>query len=454
MPFDLIIIGGGPAGYHAAVLAGRAGLQTLLIEERAVGGVCLNEGCIPSKTWLHSAKIYQEALKGSIYGVQTERLSLDHAKVMARKNKVVKILTAGIKQKLQKYQVTLVEAAGKIAGRAESGFQVEAAGELYTGKRLLIATGSKPVVPPIPGLQAALENGYALTSTEIFNLATIPSSLVVIGGGAIGLEMASYFNAAGSKVTVVELQAQIGGAIDAELAGILQRNLEKQGVAFRLQAQVTAVRAGSVQVSAGEQAEELAAEKVLLSTGRRPSLDGLGLETIGLQPEEGRLRIDEYGRCTPDGVYAAGDVTGRSMLAHTAYREAEICIAHLLGRAETINYQAIPAVIYTDPELASVGETPASAAAKGLNFEVISTSMRYSGRYLAETEGGDGLCKLVISLPDRRLLGVHLLSRYASELIYGAGMMIEQGMTVDAVGKLVFPHPTVSEIIKEAAFQI
>ena len=373
---------------------------------------------------------------------------------MARKNKVVRILTAGIKNKLQKYNVTLLEATGKIVGREEAGIKVEAAGELYTGKKLLIASGSKPVIPEIAGLREALGTGCVLTSTEIFNLQKIPTSLVVIGGGAIGLEMASYFNAAGSRVTVVELQEQIGGEIDADLAQILLHNLRKQGIEFHLATKVTAVREGAVQVATEDRTEAITAEKVLLSVGRRPSLDGLGLEKIGIQPEQGRLQIDEYGRCDRSGVYAAGDVTGRSMLAHTAYREAEVCIGHLLGGVETMNYGTIPAVIYTDPEVAAVGETPQSAAAKGLAFEVIKTSMRYSGRYLAETEGGDGLCKLVISRPDRRLLGMHLISRYASELIYGAGMMIEQGMTVDEIGKIVFPHPTVSEIIKEAAFQV
>lgn len=418
-----------------------------------VGGVCLNEGCIPSKTWLHSAKVYLEVLKGTDYGVKAEQLSFDHLKVMARKNKVIKILAAGVKNKLRNNNVTVLEATGEIVSREEAGIKVKAAEKFYTGKQLLIASGSEPVIPAVAGMREAMVKGYALTSTEIFNLKNIPTSLVIIGGGAIGLEMATYFNAAGSKVTVVELQDRIGGEIDGEIGDILLHNLRKQGIEFKLKAKVTALQEKAVQVATEDRTELIAAEKILLSVGRRPLIEGLGLERIGVQPENRGLSIDAYGRCSSPGVYAAGDVTGRSMLAHTAYREAEICIGHLLGGVETMKYEAIPAVIYTEPEVAAVGETPESAAAKGLAYRVIKTSMRYSGRYLAETEGGDGICKLVISQPDRRLLGMHLISRYASELIYGAGMMIEQGMNIEEIGKVVFPHPTVSEIIKEAVYQ-
>lgn len=454
MLYDLIVLGGGPAGYHGAMMAGKKGLQTLLVEKSALGGVCLNTGCIPSKAWLQSAKIYAHAQNGAAYGVHAQQLSFDQRRVNARKNKVVKILTAGVKSQLEKYKVTVVAAEGKIQGRDGTGFKIKAGEEYYSAKNLLIATGSVPVVPPITGLAEALQAGTVLTNEKIFAIPAVPASLVVIGGGVIGLEMAAYFNAVGSKVTVIEMQDRIGGEIDPDLAAILLRNYQKKGVHYRLNAMVTAVSAGKVRFTTGNGEEEVTAETVLLSVGRHPFFTGFGLETLSPVVEKGRLQVDRSGRTSVPGVYAAGDVNGRSMLAHTAYREAEVCVGQILGEDEEVNYETIPAVIYTDPEVASVGETALSAAEKGLEVEEHTISMRYSGRYLAEHEGGDGICKLVLAREDRRLLGVHLITEYASELIYGAGLMIDRKMTTEEMGKVIFPHPTMGEIIKEAVFNI
>lgn len=451
--YDLIVLGGGPAGYHGAALAGRKGLRTLLVEQNALGGVCLHSGCIPSKTWLQSAKIYAHAQNGAVYGVSAEGLHFDQKRVTARKNKVVRILGAGVKAKLQNANVDVVTAKGIIQGKDDAGFRIKAGADHYTGKNLLIATGSEPIIPPIPGLAAGLAAGTVKTNAEIFDLNHLPASLVVIGGGVIGLEMAAYFNAVGSRVTVIELQDRIGGTLDRELAELLYNNYRKKGVDFKLNTRVTAVDGHRVQFTspAGDGAVE--AEVILLSVGRRPLLSGFGLETLQPQIDHGRLVVDRSGRTSVPGLYAAGDVNGLSMLAHTAYREAEVCIDRMLGGTEEVNYEAIPAVIYTDPEVASVGETAESAARKGLAVQTIKVSMRYSGRYVAEHEGGDGICKLVVARGDRRLLGVHLIAEYASELIYGAGFMIDRKLTTEELGKVVFPHPTVGEIIKEAALQ-
>lgn len=454
MVYDLIVIGGGPAGYHGASLAGKNGLKTLLIEKAALGGVCLNSGCIPSKTWLYAAKIYAGAKDGAAYGVRAEKISFDQQRLIARKNKVVKILAAGVKNQLAKNNVQVVVAKGEIVGCDDTGFQVKAGDEYYRGKNLLLATGSVPVIPSIPGLEPARRNGMVLTNEEIFNLSRVPSTLVVIGGGVIGLEMAAYFNAVGSKVTVVEVRDRIGGEIDRDIAAVLLDNYRKKGVDFRLNTRVTGVDGQGVKIKTGDGEEIIPAEHVLLSVGRQPLLSGFGLENLGPVLEEGRLRVDCSGRTSVPGLYAAGDVNGRSMLAHTAYREAEVCISQLLGRTEEVNYEAIPAVIYTDPEVASVGETPESAARKGLAVETVTLSMRYSGRYVAEHEGGDGLCKLVFTRPERRLIGAHLITEHASELIYGAGMMIDRKMKVEEIKKVVFPHPTIGEIFKEAVFSL
>ncbi|NLM38076.1 MAG: dihydrolipoyl dehydrogenase [Firmicutes bacterium] len=453
MVYDLIVLGGGPAGYHGAALAGRKGLRTLLLEQKALGGVCLHSGCIPSKTWLQAAKILTHARNGTAYGVKAAELHLDQQAVTARKNKVVRILSAGVKTKLQNAGVEVVAAKGEIQGRDESGFRVKAGAHCYTGKNLLVATGSVPVIPPIPGLEAGLGAGTIKTNAELFDLDHVPASVVVIGGGVIGMEMAAYFSAVGSKVTVIELLDRIGGEIDPEIAGILYDNYRKKGVDFKLNTRVTAVDGQRVQFASPTGDGAVEAELIILSAGRRPLLSGFGLETLRPQMENGRLVVDRGGRTSVPGLYAAGDVNGRSMLAHTAYREAEVCIDCILGGTAEVNYEAIPAVIYTDPEVASVGETAESSARKGLDVQTVKVSMRYSGRYVAEHEGGDGICKLIVARGDRRLLGVHLITEYASELIYGAGLMIDRGLPLDELEKVVFPHPTVSEIIKEAAFQ-
>jgi len=454
MYYDLIVLGGGPAGYLAAERAGKAGMKTLLIEERAIGGVCLNEGCIPTKTMLHSAKIYDYARLSEKYGVTTEHVSIDHTQVLKRKQKVVKLLTSGINSQLKASNVDLVMGRGYIVKRDNEGVHIAAGDHTYICKHLLIATGSSPIIPPIPGVEDGLKSGLVMTSREILDLATIPQSLVVIGGGVIGLEMASYFNSVGSQVTVIEMLDHIGGQTDKEIAEILLKNYQKKGITFHLEAKVTEITSDGLYYTKGNQHEFIPAERILLSVGRRPNTQNLGLENIGVQLDGAAIKVDEYGATTVPRVYAAGDVNGRSMLAHTAYREAEVCVNHMLGKADQMRYHAIPAVIYTNPEVASVGETEATATAKGIDFTTAKISMRYSGRYVAENEGGDGICKVLIDNHSQKLIGVHLISNYASEIIYGAAAFIESEMKVEDIRRIVFPHPTVSEIIREAMFSL
>lgn len=453
MTYDLIVIGGGPGGYLAAERAGHAGLNTLLIEKRFVGGVCLNEGCVPSKALLYSAKIYDNALHGQKYGVTAENIKLNHEAVITRKSKVVNTLVTGIKGKLKKNKVTLVENVAQIAGKNNEGYEVKAGDNTYTGKRLLIATGSVPVVPPIPGVKEGIEKGTVLTNREILDLKKVPASLVIVGGGVIGMEMASYYNTAGSKVTVIEMLDHIAGYTDREISEILMKNYQKKGVEFKLGAKVTEVKEGAVVYEFGGQSYSVPAEKVLLSIGRRAATEGLGLEKIGVETERGRIKTDERGKTNVPEVYAAGDVNGTSMLAHTAYREAEVCINNILGKKDVMRYNAIPSVIYTNPEVGCVGETEESARQKSIEFETAKLSMMYSGRYVAENEGGDGICKVLIDKKHKKLIGVHMIGNYSSEIIYGAGLMIETEMRVNDIKELVFPHPTVCEILREAIFE-
>lgn len=451
--FDLIVLGGGPAGYLASERAGHAGLKTLLIEKRAVGGVCLNEGCVPSKTLLNSAKVFDYATHGEKYGVTTTGASIDQAAVIKRKNKVVDMLVSGIKGALKANKVTLVEAIGTIKSKDKDGFTVEADGTEYKGKKLLIATGSMPVTPPIPGVKEGLEAGFVLTNREVLDLTVIPENFVVIGGGVIGLEMAAYYNSVGSKVTVIEMLDHIGGPTDSEISAMLQNAYEKKGVTFKLQCKVVEVTKNGVVYEQNGKNETVPATKVLLSIGRRAVTD-CGLDAIGVLTERGAIVTDEKGCTNISGVYASGDVNGKSMLAHTAYRESEVIINNITGKKDVMRYSAIPAVIYTAPEVGAVGETEETAKAKGIDYVIGKVSMLYSGRFVAENEGGDGICKVLFDKATKRMIGCHMIGSYASEIIVSAGIMVEKEMRIDEIKEIVFPHPTVCEIIREAVFAV
>lgn len=452
MTFDLIVLGGGPAGYLGAERAAHAGLKVALVEKNALGGVCLNEGCVPTKTLLYSAKILDNANHGDQYGVKVEKASIDHAAVVARKDKVVKTLVSGIAAAMAKLNVKVYSAEATITRRIEGGYEVKAGDELIEGARLLIATGSMPVIIPVPGVKECYASGYILTNKEALSLKELPKALCVIGGGVIGLEMASYFNSCGCKVTVVEMLDRIGGTTDKKIADILLKNYEKKGIEFFLDAKVTGVVEGEVTFEKGGKVSKVKADKVLLSTGRKAVTQNIGLENIGVETERGAIKTDEYGRTNCLNVYAAGDVNGKYMLAHVAYREAEVCVNNMVGKKDIIRYDAVPSVIYTNPEVGCVGLNAETAKAQGIDVEVREISMMYSGRYVAENEGGNGICKLVLEKGTNRIVGVHILANYASEIIYGAALMIETQLCVDDVKELIFPHPTVGEIVREALF--
>ncbi len=451
--YDLIVLGGGPAGYLAGERAGEAGLKTLVIEKRFIGGVCLNEGCIPSKALLYTAKLYDGAKHGEKYGVKAENITLDHKFAVARKQRVIDSLVGGIKMKLKKLKVDVVEGEGVIKNKSAEGFNVEVSGTVYTGARLLIATGSVPAMPPIPGLKEGVESGLVLTNREILALESVPEKLVIIGGGVIGLEMASYYNTAGSDVTVIEMLERIAGNTDAEIGKILQKNYENKGVKFNLGAKVVSIDKDGVVYEKGGKTEKVAADKVLLSIGRRPNTAGIGLENIGVYTERGAVKTDEYMRTNIANVYAAGDVNGFSMLAHTAYRESEVAVNNIIGKRDKMSYNAIPAVIYTNPEVASVGMSLEEAKDKGFDAKAVKLTMKYSGRYVAENEGGDGIMKMIVDERSKTVLGVHIIGNYSSEFIISAVMMVEAKMRIEDIKKFVFPHPTVCEILREGIFE-
>lgn len=455
MVYDLVVIGGGPAGYLAAERAGHAGLNTLVIEKREFGGVCLNEGCVPSKTFLNSAKVVDYANHAANYGVKVDgKASVDQKAVVERKNGVVKMLVNGVKAGLKKNKVTTKNAVAYIEGKCAEGFTVKAGDEKVVAKRLLIATGSMPVVPPITGLKEQIESGLVLTNREILDLTEIPETLAVIGGGVIGLEMASYFSSVGCKVTVVEMLDKIAGPTEKEVSAILQKSLERKGVVFDLGCKVTAIEKDGVVFERNGKSEKVKADKILLSIGRRAVTKDIGLENIGVNTERGAIVTDDRMMTNVANVYATGDVNGKVMLAHTAYRESEVAINNILGKKDLMRYNVIPSVIYTNPEVGSVGETEESAKAKGLDVKVVSIPMTYSGRYIAENTALDGICKLVVNNKTNTLIGAHIIGSYAGEFIVAVSAMIDLEVDIENIKKLVFPHPTVCEIVREAIFQI
>ena len=451
--YDLIVIGGGPGGYLAAERAAHAGLKTLLFEKNSLGGVCLNEGCIPSKALLNSAKTYLHAKHASMYGVNTENVTVDQAKVVARKRKVVKTLVSGVGAKMRQHKVVVVKEEATIDGKCADGFKIKSASGTYTGKKLIIATGSSAAVPPIPGVKENLGD-FVCTNREVLELTQIPEQFTVIGGGVIGLEMAAYYAAVGSKVTVVEMLDHIAGPTDREISTRLQKELEAMGITFLLGHACEKVEPGKVYVKAPDGTQKvIEANKVLLSIGRRANYMNIGLETIGVKTDRPGIVTDAMCRTNVPDVYAIGDVNGHHMLAHTAYREAEVAVNTILGKKDYMRYHANPSVIYTMPEVASVGLTEQECKEKGREVEIKKLSMMYSGRFVAENEGADGLCKIIVDKKTRLILGVHLIGAYAGEMIWGGAQMLETQFRVNDARQIIFPHPTVSEIIREVLWE-
>ena len=457
--YDLAIIGGGPGGYVAAERAGAAGLKVVLFEKNSLGGVCLNEGCIPTKTLLYSAKVYNYAAGGKRYGVHTESASYDYAEFISRKDRVVRRLVAGVKAAMKAGEVEVISAEAFIEGRDAEGFSISAASESYKAAKLLICAGSEAAVPPLPGLKEAGE--VIVTNREILSLKEQPGELVVIGGGVIGMEFAAFFSALGTKVTVVEMLPKILGALDDEISAMLQKIYARRGVNFCLGGKVTGIEGNTVVYEDPEgQVCRVSGDRILVSVGRRAKLDGYGLENLGVEMTLNRggrpcgIKVDERMRTSVPGVYAAGDVTGFSMLAHTASREGEVAVNDILGKEDRMRYDAIPGVVYTNPEVAGVGLTEEQARTSGREYEVLKLPMAYSGRFVAENEGGEGLCKLIVGKERHEVLGVHMLGNPCSEIIHSACIAIESGMTAEQLQKVVFPHPSVSEIIRETAFTL
>ena len=446
--FDLAIIGGGPAGYTAAERAAQSGLTVVLFEKKQLGGVCLNEGCIPTKTMLYSAKLYHNAQNSSKYGITLDNLAFDYEKIVARKNKIVRKLNAGIRTKMAENSITLVNGEASIES-ATNHIEIACNSELFEAKNVILCTGSSTVIPPIKGL----ESTSFWTSTEALDTKSVPESLVIVGGGVIGLEFAGLFNTFGTAVTVIEMASEILPGIDSEIAALLRADYTKKGITFHLNAQVKEVSNEHVLFATSEGIQSIDTTQILLCVGRQPNLENLGLETLQLEHFRKGLAVNSHMQTSHPHIYAIGDITGFSMLAHTASREAEVAVNHLVGIEDGMNYNVVPAVVYTNPEVAGVGATEDALQAKGINYQVAKLPMTFSGRFVAENEGGNGLCKLIFN-QEQQLLGAHIIGNPASELIATATLSMERGLTVSEFKKLIFPHPSIGEIFKETLFTL
>lgn len=449
MDYDVIVVGGGPGGYTAAIRCAQHGLKTCLVERQWLGGTCLNEGCIPTKALLRSAEVLDEmrsAEKFGITGLNAAEVSIDIAAVQSRKRAVIAQLQSGIRSILRRGKVTILEGSAHFV----SGNTLAVGGQTVSAKSIILATGSKAVVPA----SIRIEEGAAIvSSTELLDMEHVPQSAVIIGGGVVGIEFASMLNSFGSSVTVVEVLPEILPTVDAEIARLVRSRMEKSGVAFFLNTKVAKISGNTVRISLGGEEKDLQAEQILIAAGRVPNTDGLDVEKAGLTMDGKAVRTDEYMRTNVPGIYAIGDVNGKDMLAHMAMHEAIAAADNICGANVSVRDAKVPSCIYTLPEVASVGLTEKEAWDTGAPVMVGRSLLLANGKSLIEG-AEEGLVKVLTVPKTGELLGVHICGPHAAEMIGGMAALMTAEATTAEVAASVFPHPSVSEALAEAFMKV
>jgi dihydrolipoamide dehydrogenase len=456
--FDLIVLGGGPAGYTGAIRAAQLGLNTAIIDKREVlGGTCLNIGCIPSKALLVSSDHVRFAQhQAERHGLKFEKVSIDIAKMMQRKKNVVRQLTQGLEFLMKKNKITRLHGSGQVVAPGKVALTTpDNSLEEHTAKHIILATGSVPMDLP----KITLDGETVVTSDEALSFARVPEELVVIGAGAIGLELGSVWSRLGSKVTIIELLPQIATFLDVDVAQALQKFLEAEGITFHLETLVDAVtvQKGRATISAQnkvKQALQFTAAKVLVAVGRRPYLEGAVAKDLGLRlTERGRVAVDEHFRTNLQGLYAVGDIIDGPMLAHKGEEDGSACVELIAGKPGHVNYDIVPNIIYTNPEAASVGLTEDAARKASRNVKIGKFPFVANGRALANDQTL-GFVKIMADARTDKLLGAQILGSGASELIPEVVSVMEFGGSAEDVGRTIHAHPTMSEAVKEAALAV
>lgn len=443
--YDVIVLGGGPGGYVTAIKAAQLGAKVALIEKEVVGGICLNHGCIPTKTLLKNAKVYKTVQHALEYGVVVDgNITFDWSLMLKRKNIVVKKLTMGVAGLLKKNGVEIYLGLGKVL----SANQVEVNGEILETKNLVIATGASPIIPPIPGLNEAYANKIALTSRELLQIENVPTSLVIIGGGVIGIEFATIFSSLGTKVTIIEKLDGILPMMDDDVRSAYAKILKRDGIEIYADSEVKNVNGHEVTYDNQGVETKVNADTILVSVGMHPNTSDL--EVLKFKMDKNAIKTNEFMQTSLPNVYAIGDVNGKFMLAHVASAEGLVAAKHIMGQKASMRYDRVPNAVYGSPEIATIGLTEKEVRAKGLAYKVSTFPLMASGKAMADNEK-DGFIKLIVSEKNKKILGAHIFSYNASDLIAELGVTMELEGTAHEIAHTIHPHPTLSEIILEAA---
>lgn len=451
--FDLIIIGGGPGGYESAELAGKNGLKTALIERNEIGGTCLNQGCIPLKGYLHVAHIIdteQELERDSVF-IDSNMHQISQTDVIKRNQSIISNLQQGISYKLKLAGVSIFNGNGQIISVDKKQIRVDVNGSQICAKYLIIAAGSKEIRLPINSSNIKYS---VLYSNDIFSLQNIPKKLVIIGAGVIGLEAACYFNAAGCEVTILDAGDKIGGDLDDSISITLQKIMERKGISIYKNVNVREFCETAILIEENGQERFLQTECVLIAIGRTPCVERLGLENSNIKYTKDGICIDDNCRTNQCNVFACGDITGKIMLAHTAYTQARVIINNLMGYETHIDYTLIPKIIYTSPEVITIGLTEEGCVTNNIPYLAKELPLTYSGKYFVEHKKDGAKAKIIINPVTKTIIGFSMIGNGSAEIALTVELMMAKRMTIDEIANLIFPHPTIGEIIRELATAI